>query len=262
MIRSLKTAASGMYAQQLYVDTIANNLANVNTTAYKKTKLEFQDLLYHTIKASGVVKSNGVADPTSLQIGYGVRPIASQKIFIQGEMVQTDNQLDLAIQGRGFFRLLDENGEEIYTRDGSFKLSGDGSMVTSHGYKMEPEIIIPSDAVTVTVNKNGVISVTVEGDNMPLQIGKIELTNFINPAGLENLGENLYRETAASGEPLINFSSNLHIGVLHQGFLETSNVNVVEEMVNLIVAQRAYEINSKAVRAAEEMLTTVTNLKR
>lgn len=262
MIRSLKTAASGMYAQQLYVDTIANNLANVNTTGYKKTKLEFQDLLYHTIRASGAARDNGVADPTSLQVGYGVRPIASQKIFIQGEMSQTDNMLDLAIQGRGFFRLNDENGESVYTRDGSFKLSGDGTMVTSHGYKLEPEIIIPADAISISVNKNGLVSVIVEGDNLPIEIGKIELTIFINPAGLENLGENLYRETSASGEPLINFGNSLHNGVLHQGFLETSNVNVVEEMVNMIIAQRAYEINSKAVRAAEEMLSTVTNLKR
>lgn len=262
MIRALKTAASGMYAQQLYVDTIANNLANVNTTAYKKTKLEFQDLLYHTIKAIGVAKDNGVTDPTSLQIGYGTRPIASQKIFIQGEMVQTDNTFDLAIQGRGFFRLLDVNGNDVYTRDGSFKLSGDGSVVSTHGYRLEPEVIIPSDAVAITINKDGTVSVIVDGDNLPVEVGKIELVNFINPAGLENLGENLYRESAASGDPLTNFGNSLNIGVLHQGFLETSNVNVVEEMVNLIVAQRAYEINSKAVKAAEEMLTTATNLKR
>lgn len=262
MIRALKTAASGMYAQQLYVDTIANNLANVNTTAYKKTKLEFQDLLYHTIKASGVAKENGVVDPTSLQIGYGARPIASQKIFIQGEMVQTDNPMDLAIQGRGFFRLLDENGDDIYTRDGSFKLSSDGTIVSTHGFKLEPQVIIPSDSVAVTVNKNGTVSVIVEGDNLPVEIGKIELINFINPAGLENLGENLYRRTTASGEALANFGNSLHIGVIHQGFLETSNVNVVEEMVNMIIAQRAYEINAKAVKAAEEMLTTATNLKR
>ncbi len=262
MIRSLKTAASGMLAQQLYVDTISNNLANVNTTGYKRSKLEFQDLLYHTINSSGAIGANGVADPTNLQVGYGTKPVASQKIFVQGELMQTDNQLDIAIQGRGFFRVESSTGEDLYSRDGSFKLSSDGSIVTSEGYRLNPEIVIPPDAVVVTIAKSGTVTVVVEGDSLPIEIGRVELVNFINPGGLLNLGENMYRETIASGEPITSLGGDSQQGILHQGFLETSNVNVVEEMVNMIVAQRAYEINAKAVKAAEEMLTVATNLKR
>jgi flagellar basal-body rod protein FlgG len=262
MLRVLKTAATGMYAQQLYVDTISNNLANVNTTGFKKSQLQFQDLLYQTIRTTGSINRQGTNRPAQLQIGYGTVPVATVKIFSQGSIIQTNNPLDIGIEGEGFLRILMPNGTYAYTRDGSLKLSTNGSLVTSDGYIVQPEISIPLDTTNVHISRTGEISVILQGDNTPINIGRLELAYFMNPSGLENIGQNLYKETLASGEAVVNFPGEGKTGTIRQGFLESSNVDVVEEMVNLIIAQRAYEINSKAIKTAEEMLRLANDLKR
>lgn len=262
MIRALRTAATGMAAQELLVDTISNNLANINTSGFKKAKVEFQDLLYQTQRAIGATDEQGSNIPTEIQIGHGTNPVSVQKIFSQGDITATQNSLDLAIDGDGFFQVLRTDGSVAYTRDGSLKLAADGRVVTSDGLVLEPEVTIPADAIEISISQDGVISTRSGTDIDPTEIGRIELARFINPAGLENIGGNLYLPTVASGEPLTSTPGTEELGTVRQGFLEMSNVAVVEEMVNLIVAQRAYEINSKTIRTAEEMLNTAGNLRR
>ncbi|MCD6165147.1 flagellar basal-body rod protein FlgG [bacterium] len=262
MIRALRTAATGMYAQQLSVDVISNNLANINTTGFKRSKVEFQDLLYQTIKTPGSGSNLGNVSETEIQIGHGTKPVAVLKIFSQGDMKPTENPLDLAIDGNGFFQIIMPDGTRAYTRDGTFKLSAEGQLVTSDGLLLEPEISLPLDTVSINISSDGVVSALVVGSTEPEVIGQLELAKFVNPAGLKSIGRNLYLQTAASGEPMIGTPDSEGYGRLMQGYQEMSNVDVVEEMVNLIVAQRAYEINSKAIRTAEEMLSATTNLTR
>lgn len=262
MIRALRTAATGMFAQELYVDTIANNLANVNTTGFKKAKVEFQDLLYETQRAVGARNDQGVSNPTEIQIGHGTNPVSVQKMFGQGDITPTENPLDLAIDGNGFFQVVRSDGTLAYTRDGTFKVSADGRVVTADGLLLEPEIQLPQETTEININLEGVLSVRLAGETEPQEIGQIQLVRFINPAGLENLGGNLFVPTAASGEPLVADPGSDGTGTIRQGYTEMSNVQIVEEMVAMIVAQRAYEINSKTVKTVEEMLQTATNISR
>ncbi|MCD6334857.1 MAG: flagellar basal-body rod protein FlgG [Candidatus Latescibacteria bacterium] len=259
MSRAMRTAATGMMAQQLNVDTIANNLANVNTTGFKRSKIEFQDLLYQTVRRSGI---SGAQAPVELQIGYGVRPVATQRIFSQGDITQTSNALDLSIEGDGFFQIMRPDGTVCYTRDGTFKLSADGEIVTSDGFALEPELSLPDDTTDIHITRDGVLSVLIAGETEAQEIGQIELAKFINPAGLKALGRNLFAATAASGDAMVGVPGTEGFGMLSQGYLELSNVEVVEEMVNMIIAQRAYEISAKAVQTAEDMSSMANNLRR
>jgi flagellar basal-body rod protein FlgG len=262
MMRSLWTAGSGMLAQQLNIDNIANNLANVNTTGYKKSRVDFQDLLYQTIRAAGTPVIQGAQVPTGIQIGHGVRPVSTQKIFTQGEFKPTDGPLDINIEGEGFFQVLMPDSSIAYTRDGSFKRDGEGRVVTSDGFPIAPELTLPEDATDISISTDGNISIRVKGQDNPQSIGQIELVRFVNPAGLKSVGRNLYKNTAASGEAIFGTPGLDGFGTLAHGYLEMSNVQVVEEMVSMIVAQRAYEVNSKAIQAADEMLQTANNLRR
>jgi flagellar basal-body rod protein FlgG len=262
MMRSLWTAGSGMTAQQFNIDTIANNLANVNTAGFKKSRVDFQDLLYQSVRYAGTPVTQGAQIPTGIQIGHGVRPVATQKIFTQGTFQQTDNPLDLVIEGEGFFQVLMPDGTVAYTRDGAFKMDGEGRLVTSDGFTLEPEILVPSNTVTVSVGTDGTVSAVLDGESEPQNLGSIELVRFVNPAGLQSFGRNLLLATAASGEPILGTPGLEGFGAIAQGYLEISNVGVVEEMVNMIIAQRAYETNSKAIQASDEMLQTANNLRR
>lgn len=261
MNRIMNTAASGMAAQQLNVDTIANNLANVNTPGYKKNRIEFQDLLYQTVRPAGSEIVDGAESPTELQVGSGTRPVATTKMYTQGEIVETGNPLDIAIDGDGFLQILMPDGVINYTRDGALKISSDGKLVNSDGFILEPEISLPLDTVGVSISRDGRVSVFISGVTEPEEIGQLELVRFINPAGLKNLGHNLYQQTTASGEPIYGNPSTEGFGNIEQRYLETSNVNVVDEMVNMIVAQRAYEINSKVIQTADDMMGLVNRLK-
>ena len=262
MLRTLSIAASGMQAQTLNIDVIANNLANVNSTGFKKSRADFQDLLYETLRPAGVASSAGSQVPTGIQIGHGTRPVATQKIFIQGDYQLTENKLDIAIEGDGFFEIVQPNGVSAYSRAGAFKLDRDGRVVTSDGFLLEPELTIPTDSLTVSIGTDGTVSVLSAGETEPTEIGTIQLTKFSNPAGLESIGRNLYLPTLASGDAIIGTAGEEGFGTLAQGYLEMSNVSVVEEMVNMIVAQRAYEINSKAIQAADQMLQIANNIRR
>jgi flagellar basal-body rod protein FlgG len=262
MIRSLYTAATGMEAQQLNLDMTANNLANVSTAGFKKSRLDFQDLLYQTIRTAGATQAQGVQVPTGIQVGLGTRPGATQKIFTQGDMQQTGNPLDIAIEGSGFFQVMLPSGELAYTRDGSLKTDGTGKIVTSDGYAVQPEMTVPDQVKELTVGEDGTVTATIAGQTDPQQIGQMQLVNFLNPAGLTNMGRNLYSPTKASGEPITGTPGQNGLGTLASGYVEMSNVKVVEEMVNLIVAQRAYEVNSKSIQTADEMLNIANNLRR
>ncbi len=262
MIRSLYTAATGMSAQQVNMDVTANNLANVNTTGFKKSRADFQDLLYQTIRVAGATQGQGVELPTGVQVGLGTRLAATQKVFTQGDFQTTGNELDMVIEGKGFFQVTLPSGEVAYTRDGSLKMDGEGRVVTSDGYPIDPEISIPSGATSISVGKDGTVSVKLAGQTEPEDAGQIQLVNFLNPAGLESMGGNLYRVSAASGEPIVGTPGQDGLGTLAQGTVEMSNVKVVEEMVNLIIAQRAYEVNSKAIQASDEMLSLANNIRR
>ncbi len=262
MIRSLWTSATGMQAQALNLDVIANNLANVNTAGFKKSRAEFQDLLYETLRPAGTSSSQDTQVPTGIQIGHGTRPSTVLKIFSQGNMENTKNELDLAIEGDGFFQIILPNGETAYTRDGSFKLDSDGRIVNSDGFALEPEISIPSDALSISVGIDGTVSVLQAGDSIPSEIGTIELARFVNPAGLISTGRNLYITSEASGDEMTGTPGEDGLGSLAQGFLEMSNVSVVDEMVSMITAQRAYEVNSKSIQTADEMLQMANNIKR
>ena len=262
MIRSLYTAATGMEAQQLNLDVTANNLANVGTAGFKKSRMDFQDLLYQTIRTAGATQAQGVQVPTGIQVGLGTRPGASQKIFTPGDMQQTSNPMDVAIEGDGFFQVRTPSGDVAYTRDGSFKKDGDGRLVTSDGYQIEPAVTIPADAQTINIGEDGSVTASIQGQNEPQPCGNIELVKFMNPAGLMNQGRNLYSSTVASGEAITGTPGQDGLGKLSSGYIEMSNVKVVEEMVNLITAQRAYEVNSKSIQTADEMLNIANNLRR
>lgn len=262
MDKVLQVAASGMQAQKMFIDVIANNLANVNTTGFKKSALEFQDLLYETLRKAG--ESSGAAQvrPAGLQIGNGARAVTTFRSFSQGAVEATNNPLDIAIEGDGFLVVRLPDGRNAYTRDGSLKLSADGSIVTSDGYIVEPELSIPEDAQQIIIRRDGQVEALLVGEPEPLPIGQLELARFVNPAGLSAIGHNLYEETAASGTPFKGTPGENGLGQINQGFLETSNVDVVEEMVDMISAQRAYEINSKAIKTAEDMYDVENRLKR
>jgi flagellar basal-body rod protein FlgG len=251
-----------MQAQALNLDVIANNLANVNTAGFKKSRAEFQDLLYETIRPAGTPSSQDSEVPAGIQLGHGTRPSTVLKIFSQGNMENTQNELDLAIEGDGFFQITLPNGEIAFTRDGAFKLDSDGRMVNSDGFALEPEITIPSDALSISVGLDGTVSVLQAGETASSEIGTIELARFINPAGLISMGKNLFMTSEASGDEMTGTAGEDGLGTLAQGFLEMSNVSVVDEMVNMITAQRAYESNSKAIQAADEMLQLANNVKR
>lgn len=262
MIRSLFTAATGMQAQQINIDVISNNLANANTNGFKRSRADFQDLLYQTMRMAGAANSGGGEVPTGLQVGLGVKPAAVNKVFSQGEFIKTENSLDLVIEGNGFFQLTKPDGTIGYTRGGAFKMSSEGTIVSSDGYPMEPAITIPSDSTSVSVSNDGVISVLQPGSVTPNQVGQIQLARFSNPSGLESLGNNMYAPTAASGEATVGNPNADGIGAINQGYVESSNVNVVEELVSLIVSQRAYELSSKVVQATDDMLQLANNLRR
>jgi flagellar basal-body rod protein FlgG len=262
MIRSLWTAATGMQAQTLNIDMISNNLANVNTTGFKRSRADFQDLLYETFRPPGMASSADTTVPSGIQVGHGTRPAATQKIFLQGDFQHTQNDLDMAIEGDGFFQIQQPNGEIGYTRAGSFKIDSEGRIVTSDGFPMEPEIVVPPDSAAVSISTDGIVSVLLAGETTPTEVGTIELARFINPAGLESIGRNLFLPTGASGDVETGIAGEDGFGTIAQGYLEMSNVSVVDEMVNMITAQRAYEINSKAIQTSDDMLQIASNLKR
>ncbi len=251
-----------MFAQQLKLDNIANNLANVNTTGFKKATMQFQDLMYQIIKPAGASLRSNQIEPVELSVGHGVRPVANTRSFSQGVLTQTDNPLDIAISGDGFFQVLLPDGTVAYTRDGHIQVSPDGTLVTSNGYPLEPDIRITQDTQQIVISKDGIISVIEAGQTQPEEIGQLELARFVNPAGLTSIGSNLFQETLASGPPLRGEAGRDGFGQIEQGYLEGSNVSVVEEMVEMITAQRSYEINSKSIRTAEDMLNQAVNLKR
>ena len=261
MIKAMRTAATGMTAQQLNVDNIANNLANVNTTGFKRSKVEFQDVLYENLRKAGTATAIGTAVPTSLDVGYGTKAVATVREFSTGDFTQTNNPLDLSIAGNGFFQIQMPDGTLSYTRDGALKLSAEGQVVTSDGFYLTPEITIPEDATSVSVSIDGEMSVMVAGTDEPQVVGQLELAKFINPAGLSAGGHNLFVQTGASGDPILGTPGLEGFGTIDQGYLEMSNVEVVDEMVNMIVAQRAYEMNSKVIKTSEDMAQIVNNLK-
>ncbi len=262
MIRSLFTAATGMEAQKINIDVIANNLANANTVGFKRGRADFQELVYQSVKSPGTISAEGAQVPTGIQIGLGVKPVAVQKIFDQGDFVHTGNPLDLIIEGDGFFQISMPDGTVAYTRSGAFKLDNEGRIVTSDGHPIEPAITVPANTININVSSDGRVSVIQAGSITPVEIGQIELARFINPGGLKAIGKNLFLQTDSSGEATTGNPSTEGLGSISQGFIELSNVNVVQEMVNMIISQRAYEINSKAVQASDEMLQTVNNLRR
>ena len=262
MMRSLWSAATGMAAQQTNIDVIANNLANVNTVGFKASRVDFQDLVYQTYIEPGAAATEGTQVPTGVQVGLGTRFAAVQRIYSPGEMRQTGNSLDLAIEGDGFFQILLPDGRTAYTRDGAFKLDGQGRLVNSNGQPLDPEITISPDAMHINIGSDGTVSVSVAGQNEAEQLGQITLAKFLNPAGLSSIGRNLLLPTAASGEAVTGAPGSAGIGTLGQGFIELSNVSIIEEMVNMIVAQRAYEVNSKCIQVADEMLSMANTLHR
>lgn len=256
--QALWIAKTGLDAQQTKMATISNNLANVGTTGFKRGRAIFEDLLYQNVRQVGSQSSQNTLLPSGLQVGTGTRVVATEKLHTQGNLTQTGNAFDLAIQGRGFFQVLMPDGTQAFTRDGSFHVNDQGILVTSAGYEVQPPITIPQDALSVTIANDGTVSVVQQGTPQATQLGLVQLTDFINPAGLQARGENLYIETGASGAPLPGNPGLNGLGTLQQGFVESSNVNVVEEMVNMIETQRAYEMNSKAISTADQMLQYVT----
>jgi len=262
MIRSMMTAATGMEAQQLYMDTISNNLSNVNTNGFKRVKIEFQDLMYQTIREPGTRNFEGSMAPAGIECGLGVKPAATQRIFEQGSLMRTDNPMDCVIQGEGFFQITLPDGSTAYTRDGAFKPSSDGSVVNSSGFYLSPEITIPSGATEFEISETGLVTVVMPGENEKTEIGQIELARFINPSGLKSLGGNLFAKSEASGEPVISLPGEEGTGTIMDQYTEASNVKIVDEMVNMIGAQRAFEIISKAIQVGEDMMQVANNLKR
>lgn len=261
-MKSLSIASTGMLAQQLNVEVIANNIANLNTTAFKRQRAEFQDLLYQNLNRVGAQSSDaGTITPTGIQLGVGVKTGAVYRITQQGDMIQTENSLDMAINGRGYFRITLPNGDDAYTRAGSFQLSPQGEVVTADGFIVQPSVTIPQDAIDVTINQQGEVQVKLAGQVTPSIVGTFELAIFPNEAGLEAIGSNMLLETPASGAANIGAPNSPGFGTIIQGFLETSNVNAVTEITNLITAQRAYEMNSRVIATADEMMSAVSNLR-
>jgi len=261
MMKSLYIASTGMAAQQMAISVISNNLANVSTTGYKKNVAEFQDLFYETFRAAGSATSLGIL-PVGIQVGSGVQPLTVHKLFGQGDPEQTDNALDMMIEGGGFFQVTLPNGSTAYTRAGTFKLNDEGNVVSSQGFPLLPSLSVPFDTKNVSISPEGVVSVTLAGTTTSEVIGTIEIARFTNDAGLDALGKNLFQPTAASGEAVTGLPGQEGFGTLLQGNLENSNVNIADEMVKMIVAQRAYELNSKAIQTSDEMLALVNSLKR
>jgi len=260
MIRALYTAASGMNAQQTNIDNIAHNLSNVNTAGFKKARVEFEDLVYQQTTQAGSPTSTSSESPIGLEIGLGTRPVATARDFGRGNLRNTNGPLDLAIEGRGFLQVTLPDGQTAYTRAGTLHLNAEGLIVTSEGYPIEPQITVPSNGTSITISKEGIVSVSVAGQSAPQELGTIELAAFQNPAGLTALGGTLFGVTSASGEPTTAVPGQEGLGTIVQGFLEESNVSIVEEMVNMILAQRAYEANSRVVRTSDEMLAQVNNI--
>ena len=262
MIRALFSAASGLQAQQMHVDVIANNIANSNTPGFKKDRINFQDLLYQTYREAGSTTLSGAQQPTGLRVGLGVKPVATEKLFTQGAFQATGNPLDIVVEGDGFFQVLMQDGSTAYTRDGTFKIDGDGNIVTADGSQMEPNITVPENALSIDIAPDGNISVMLPSQSTQTQIGQIQLARFQNPGGLKAAGKNLFLETDASGAPQTGNPGEDGYGTVIQGYVEMSNVSIVEELVNLILAQRGFETNSKAVQTADEILQIANQLRR
>ncbi|MFC4252895.1 flagellar basal-body rod protein FlgG [Sinimarinibacterium flocculans] len=259
MNQSLWVAKTGLDAQQTRMSLISNNLANVNTTGFKRGRASFQDLMYQTVRQPGAQTSQQTQSPSGLMVGTGTQVVSTEKLFTQGNLLQTNNPFDLAINGRGFFEVQLPDGSAAYTRDGSFQVDSQGQMVTASGYPLQPGINIPPNAQSVTIGSDGTVSVQLAGEAAPQQVGSVTVADFINPAGLQPKGENLFAETASSGAPQSGAPGQSGLGLLMQGSLESSNVNVVEELVNMIETQRAYEMNSKAISTTDQMLAYVSN---
>lgn len=261
-MRALFTAATGMEAQQLRIDNIANNLANIGTTGFKKTRAEFQDLFYETLQTPGATSSTGEVLPTGVQIGHGVKVSGVQRIFTQGDRTQTGRDLDLVIDGDGFFQVQRTGGETVYTRDGAFKLDAQGNVVTAQGFQLIPGVQVPSDTIALTILDDGTVSALIAGDTQGTELGQIELARFANPAGLRAVGNNFYVPSDASGDPETGTPGTEGFGGLTQGMLESANVNVAEELVQMILAQRAFELNSRVIQTGDEMLQAASALGR
>ncbi|MGA7981317.1 MAG: flagellar basal-body rod protein FlgG [Chromatiaceae bacterium] len=258
MFPALWVSKTGLEAQQTNLSVVSNNLANVNTNGFKRSRAVFEDLMYQKVRQAGAQSSEDTTLPSGLTLGTGVRTVATEKMFQQGNIVQTQNNLDVAINGRGFLQVLMPDGTVAYTRDGALQSDADGRLVTASGYVIEPAITLPEDTQSVTIGSDGTVSALVAGEQAPNEVGRVELADFVNPVGLDPIGENLFRETAASGTPQPDTPGLNGLGTIVQGSLETSNVNVVEELVNMIETQRAYEMNSKAIKTADDMLQFVT----
>jgi flagellar basal-body rod protein FlgG len=264
MVRSLWTGAAGMTAQQFNIDTVANNLSNVNTTGFKKNRADFQDLLYQTVRTAGTPATEETLVPVGVQVGHGVRVAGTQKIFTQGSLKFTDNIGDIALEGEGFFRVMMYDGSYGYTRDGSFKIDSNGQLVHSDGYRVMPEIVLPEGFLrdSVNITRDGRVFVNMPGIEDPMQVGQMEVYRFVNPAGLQAVGDNIFKVGAASGDPIAGRPGFDGMAQLHHKFIETSNVEAIEEMVNMIVAQRAYEMNSRTIQTSDTMLGIANGLKR
>ncbi len=258
MYSALWIAKTGLDAEQTRMSVISNNLANVNTTGFKRDRAVFEDLIYQNVRQAGANSTEDTTLPSGLYVGTGVRTVSTQKLHTQGNIVQTSNSFDIAVQGNGFFQVNHPDGSTVYTRDGAFGLDSSGQLVTQNGYLLEPSITVPANTMSVTVGSDGTVSALVAGNSSPNQIGSVTLAQFVNPTGLESIGDNLYRETVASGTPQIDTPGTSGAGTLIQGSLESSNVNVVEELVNMIETQRAYEMNSKAISTTDDMLAYVS----
>jgi flagellar basal-body rod protein FlgG len=261
MFRALSTAATGMEAQQTRIDVVANNLANVNTNGFKKSRAEFTDLLYQTQRAAGTSESQGVVSPTGLQVGLGTRAVSTERMHTIGELKQTNNPLDIAVDGDGFIQVQQPNGQAAYTRSGALRLNASGQVVNAEGLQLDPPITVPADATQLTIGSDGTVSAVIAGQQQAVELGQIQLASFTNPAGLMTTGRGLLVPTSASGVAVVGKPGDQGLGRLMQGTLEMSNVKVVEEMIELIAGQRAYDVNSKVIQAADEMLRTTTQLR-
>ena len=261
MLRSLETAATGMDSQQQLIDTLSNNLANVNTTGYKASRANFQDLLYQNLRAPGLQTTTGTIAPSGIQIGNGSKLQSVEKSFEEGALKITNKETDLAITGKGFFRIQTPDGSIAYSRDGTFRRNADGRLVTGEGLPLIPEIVVPVNTLKLNIGIDGIVTAKVNGEVEPRNLGQIQIANFINPAGLNAMGRNLFAQTPASGEPVVSVPGENGTGILGQGQLEASNVNIVQEMVQMIMGQRAYELNSKVIKTGDEMLAATNQMK-